>query len=136
MPPQQRLVTKAMYQVLGENRFQLLVARDHPTFEVSLHMCQTLPEKTLLRGHTLKGRGVTRVKPALKQLEVLQMERPSDENRLKAHPSPKSKKCQWRTESRLPLHRALGLLSGPPRALLNCAALSAACSTPMPSQRF
>ncbi len=39
-------------------------------------MCQPLPEKTLLRGHTLKGRGVTRVKPeTVKQLGVLQMER-------------------------------------------------------------
>jgi hypothetical protein len=60
-----------MYQALGENRFQLLVARDHPTFKVSLHMCETLPDKILLRGHTLKGRGVTRVKSAFKQLKVV-----------------------------------------------------------------
>jgi hypothetical protein len=83
-----------MYHALGENRFQLPVTRGHPTFEVSLHMCQTLLEKILLRGHTLKRRVVTRVESAFKQLGVIQMERPSDEYRLKAHPSPKSKKCQ------------------------------------------
>ena len=106
-----------MYQALGENRFQVQVARDHPTFEVSLHICQTLPKKILRRGHTLKGRGVTRVEMAYKLLGVIQMERTSDEYRLRAHASPKSKKCQWRTESRLLLHRTLRPLLGSHRAL-------------------
>ncbi len=125
-----------MYQALGENRFQLLVARDHPTFEVSLHMCQTLPEKILLRGHTLKGRRVTRVKPALKQLEVLQMERPSDENRLKALPRLNRNSASGGRSPGSYYTVPWGCSRSLPELCVNCVALSAACSTPMPSQRF